>query len=256
MLKKCFGIISYFPPIDKGREKRITRFNHLLKQLNDLWPTIDILIIAQAWEDYVLPNIKNKIEVIKYEKPLKIVNARHILRQEFLKRNYDYIILLDDDALIKYVPEVTSTYMNTIDEHPNGFAFIKGSNQWFQDYMYAKAPLNLCAISRFIFEKQDFVHVELEESDALEDDVYAYLLHRKFSTFEFDLPLNIQCIQYEQDQYKDWVENPNEAFPSTWFNKNSNKPNIRKNTYDLLLEINRLNDLPNMEDWYKNKMRK
>jgi hypothetical protein len=47
MLKKCFGIPSWLPDKEPDRSLRIERINRLFKQLNDLWPDIDILVIAQ-----------------------------------------------------------------------------------------------------------------------------------------------------------------------------------------------------------------
>ena len=47
MLRKVFGIPSWLPDAEPDRTKRKERVNHLFKQLNDLWPDIDILVIAQ-----------------------------------------------------------------------------------------------------------------------------------------------------------------------------------------------------------------
>ena len=98
-MKICFGIPSWLPDKEPDRTQRKERLNRLLKQLNDLWPVIDILIIAQNWQDFKPIETQNK-QIIKTYKPLGILLARKILRDEFLKANYDYIIMLDDDAII------------------------------------------------------------------------------------------------------------------------------------------------------------
>ena len=51
-LKKVFGIISYFPDNDSDyhietRRERSRRFRELLLKLEELWPDVDIMVIAQ-----------------------------------------------------------------------------------------------------------------------------------------------------------------------------------------------------------------
>ena len=47
----CFGIISWLPDKETDRETRIKRLNRLISQLNNYWPSISIMIIAQNWKD-------------------------------------------------------------------------------------------------------------------------------------------------------------------------------------------------------------
>ena len=47
MLKKCFGIISYFPPGTSIKTRRVERLNGLFNRLNELWPDVDIVLVAQ-----------------------------------------------------------------------------------------------------------------------------------------------------------------------------------------------------------------
>ena len=87
-LKKVFGIISYFPNNDSAyhietRRERTRRCSELLFKLEELWPDIDIIIIAQNWQDYHEPEIKNKIIKYDYDK-LGILGARKELRKKFL----------------------------------------------------------------------------------------------------------------------------------------------------------------------------
>ena len=92
MLKKLFGIPSWLPDKEPDRTQRQGRINRLFKQLNDLWPSIDILVIAQNWQDFKPIKTKNK-QIIKTYEPLGILKARQTLREEFLKLDYDYIIM-------------------------------------------------------------------------------------------------------------------------------------------------------------------
>ena len=254
-LKKCFGIISGFPE-GENRNRRIDRFNQLLEQLNNLWPNVDILVVAQNWKDYKLPTIKNKVELITYKNNIGILEARRVLRKEFLKRDYDYIIMMDDDDIIECDNNHAHLdYMNELDKHPQGFAIIKPKNNkdktWFPDYQYAQAPLNLCAISRFIYEQEPIPDVNLQKSEALEDDIYVYLLHRKYGQYEFDAPNTIRHIQYKPYQYRFQYEFPDEFLPSTWQNNGINMKRLMENTGWLLRAIQRLGDLPDMEDWHR-----
>ena len=257
-LKKCFGIISGFP--DKGdsdkRERRIDRFNQLLWQLNDLWPDIDILIVSQNWQDYELPLIKNKVIRVDYEKNIGILNARWALRDAFLKMDYEYIIMMDDDDIIQCDNDhVHLNYMEELDKHPHGFAIIKPAKKadkggWLEEYPYKKAPLNLCAVSKFIYEKENIPNVNLQKSEALEDDVYAFLLHIKYAKYEFDAPKGIQHIQYKTDQYTMQYILPDLYLPSTWNDDTINMFRLVRNTFELIKHINLTGDLPDMKKWH------
>lgn len=46
-MNACFGIPSWLPDKEPDRTQRAIRLNKLLKQLDDLWPDVDILIVAQ-----------------------------------------------------------------------------------------------------------------------------------------------------------------------------------------------------------------
>jgi len=47
MLKKCFGIPSWLPDKEPDRRLRKERVIRLIDRLNELWPGVDILVIAQ-----------------------------------------------------------------------------------------------------------------------------------------------------------------------------------------------------------------
>ena len=262
MLKKCIGIVSYFPDninerMPHLREKRIARFNQLLNRLNDLWPTIDILIVAQNWKDYQLPEITNHIEVIKFDEPLHIIGARTELRKEFLKRDFDYIIMLDDDAIIEVANEqAANDYIEEIDNHPDGFCFIHSPDHWHTMDDYARAPLNLCAISRFIYEREPIPNVDLQKNEALEDDIYAVLLHTKWAEHEFMPAEGIRHTHNIKYQYLRQFTNPDQITPSTWCDNINKYTDMFLNTTVVLNYIVAHKELPDFEKMRKENRRR
>ena len=85
MLKKCFGIISWFPDNEPNRSQRIERLNKAFKQLQDVFGNdIEFLIVAQNWKDYKLPESIKNVTIFKYNK-LGILGARKMLRKHFLE---------------------------------------------------------------------------------------------------------------------------------------------------------------------------
>ena len=51
-MKFCIGIVSYLPKDAENRKLRLDRLERLLAQIDNFWPCIDILIIAQNWKDF------------------------------------------------------------------------------------------------------------------------------------------------------------------------------------------------------------
>lgn len=206
IMKKVFGIPSWLPDVEPARSLRIERINRLFKQLDYLWPDIDILVIAQNWKDFKPIETKNK-QIIKHYPELGILGARKQLREEFLSLDYDYIIMFDDDAIIKCDDDHAHLdYIAEVEKHPNGFCFIPGSDSKYHPYIGAQ--LNLCAISRFIYENEPIVEIDPQKKEGFEDSVYSCLLHHKWAKYEFLPPKTIRPIQFM---------NPNEKAPSTWF---------------------------------------
>ena len=220
-MKKVFGIPSWLPDNEPDRTQRAARINRLFKQLNDLWPDIDILVVAQNWKDFKPVETKNKQIIIQYE-PLGILKARITLREEFLKRDYDYIIMFDDDAIIKCDNDHAHIdFMNEVDKHPNGFCFIHGKNNKYHPYIGAQ--LNLCAISKFIYKHEPMVPIDAQKNEGYEDTIFACLLHHKWGKYEFDPPATIRPIQFMNHKEKvksTWAE---EKRPWRLLNNNSNR---------------------------------
>ena len=224
MINKCFGIISYFPWTQPQRKQRQDRLDRLIKQLSELWPEIPIIIISQQWKYY---NLDNKCEnkVIRYDYPkLGIINARQMLRKHFLESDYDYLIMLDDDAIIECACDVNKLYIKEIDNHPNGFCFIKGKGSSpYTDYN--DSQLNLCAVSKYIYEREPIPNIDAQKSEGFEDRVWSTLLHFKYSDNEFEAPEGIRCIHFK---------NTKEIAPSTWANTQKyNWVKMRKATKEI-----------------------
>lgn len=229
-MKKCFGIISYFTWDQPERKQRQDRLDRLIKRLSDLWPDIPIMVIAQQWKYYTIEG-KCKNKIIRFDYPkLGILGARHTLRKHFLESEFDYIIMLDDDALFELDnSNVAKEYMNEIDKHPNGFCFLQ----------YANSQLNLCAISKYIYEKEPIPNIDPQKSEAFEDKIWAVLLHNKYPESEFLAPKGIRCTHFK---------NPNESVPSTWASQQRyNWKQLRENTLEIEKYIIEHKELP--EKW-------
>lgn len=207
-MKKVIGIISWFPNKQPDRQQRIDRLERLLTQLNDMWPDLPIMIVAQNWQGYEVQSVpQDKLTINRYVE-LGILGARKKLRKNFLASDFDYLIMFDDDAIIYYDNEdLPQMYLSEIDNHPNGFCFIKTKNPSTPYNPYADSQLNLCAISRYIYQQVDVPDLDPQKSEGFEDRVLSYLLHIKFSEYEFDAPEGIKCIHFR---------NKEEPVPSTW----------------------------------------
>ena len=98
------------------------------------------------------------------------MKARNVLRDEFLKTRFDYLIMFDDDAIIQCDDESAHIdYMKALDEHPDGFCLVKKENP--TTYLYADSQLNLCAVSRYIYEREPLPDVNPQKGEAFEDRV-------------------------------------------------------------------------------------
>lgn len=199
--KKVFGIISYFPDNDTEhhivtRRERSRRFKELLLKLEELWPDTDIMVIAQNWQDFQLPDIKNKIIPYYYGR-LGILGARKELRKRFLESDYDYMIMLDDDGrILNADPDL---YMQTIDEHPDGIGVIR----------HKMCPLMFLAISKTVYSQIDMPDIDPEKGQGFEDDIFVASCFAKFPDVAFDFPEG--CIEEFSLKYT----GPG-ACPSTW----------------------------------------
>ena len=236
---KIFGIISYLPDDEAARQMRQERLERLLAQLEQLWPSIPVMIIAQNWKDWMPTHRASIVYLFQYPK-LGILRARQKLQKLFLQTRLNYLIMLDDDAIIDTTPVAAQQYIDTLNKHPDGFCFIHGNGS-SPFTPYADAQLNLCAVSRYILERQPLPDIDVSKSQAFEDRIYSTLLHYKFSTREFVPPANVKCTQFR---------NKAEPAPSTWARAtNLNWRNLHANTLALEQYIAQHNDLPDLDTW-------
>lgn len=225
-MKKVFGIISWFPDEPTHRKQRLERLNKTFKHLIDLFSEdVEFLIIAQNWKDYKVPKFVKHTIIHKFDK-LGILGARKMLREKFLETDYDYLIMCDDDIVLK--PEVENApkkYLERLDKHPEGFSFVRYG--W---------SLTFCAISRFIYSKEDMVDVDPEKNEGYEDMVFPLLLHYKYHDKEFKTGDLFSFHQHEASFSKD--------HKSTWMVKgirynelqlktNIYKENFKRSNFDI-----------------------
>lgn len=209
-MKICIGIVSWFPEEEEHRRGRINRFNKTLMELDKAFKDrVDYLIVAQNWKDYQLPtNINKKCQVFKYDK-LGILNARKILRKHFLESEYEYLIMSDDDVMMKYKDQtIIDNYIKALEANPEGFMFLKYG--W---------SLNLCAISRWIYEREDMIDVDPEKGEGYEDTTFPNLLHYKYPEHEFKVN-DIEFLQHKRENRR--------GLKSTWENTSTNHTMLRK----------------------------
>ena len=223
----CIGIPSWLPDSIQERQKRIARLNNLLLQVEELFK-LPIIFIAQNWKDFT-PQYNGKLHIY-HENKLGILKARQLLRKKFLELNYDYIIMMDDDCIIECTGNANELYINELEKHPQGFCFIKGPSKTPYN-QYAPAQLNLCAISRYIYEQESIPNIDPQKGEGFEDTLFASLLHYKYADKEFDAPKNIKHVQFLQRDVK-----------STWSGEQHyNWTNLRQRTKDIekYIAINR-----------------
>ncbi len=199
--KKTFGIISYFPNNDSAyhiemRRERSRRFKELLFKIEELWPDIDIMVIAQNWQDFELPELKNKITTYHYEK-LGILGARRELRKRFLASDYDCLIMMDDDGIVDS-PD-PQAYIDEIDKHPGGIGAIRKK----------PSPLFFLAISKEIYNQIDMPDIDAEKGQGFEDDIFTATCFAKFPDKAYMFPEGI--VTEKSFRY----DGPGKC-PSTW----------------------------------------
>ena len=168
MLSKVIGIISYLPDDKEVREYRKNKLSALIDKAISLF-NLPIMIIAQNYSEEDIWDIKNKdnkILIYDYIHKLGITGARKVLREKFLKSSYDYLIMIDDD--VELIGNSSDKYLSQIDKNPDCF---------IENF---KSRLQLFAISRTIFEKQNFNDIEAERGEGFEDRIFFYTLCKRF----------------------------------------------------------------------------
>lgn len=190
-IKKIIGIISWLPN-DSTREIRKKRLEKLIEKCYNLF-NINVIIIAQNWKDDVKLD-DTKCTVFHYEK-LGIVGARKKLREKFLESEFDYLIMLDDDAELIGTKDGAKKYLEQIDSHPNQFGIFRGT------------LLKLFAISKYVMSEIDYEDIEVENGEGFEDMLFVEKCKRKFSDNYFTF------IRYGLDD----ISNSGNDEYSTWY---------------------------------------
>ena len=196
MVSKCIGIISYFPD-SNIREKRIKAFEKLLFDIGRLFPSVDILVIAQNWKEYLPTSNNNKLLIYNYKNGLGILPARIVLRNVFLSLNYDYVIMLDDDCIFRGTSG--QKYLEEIDEHPDMMG------------IYSDHLLKLLAISKSMYSKVEMVNLNAESGEGFEDKAFIQMCMNKYpeKCFMFSHTEELNEISYGFNS---------SDYPSTWWN--------------------------------------
>lgn len=202
MSTHVFGIISWFPNKQPDRALRQERINRFLRKINELWPTSDILIVAQNWDTFKPVNISNKIIIDNHEIGLGILGARKRLREVFLQhKEYDYLIMADDDCLLDTTKQDAIKFTDQLNIRKDGFLILE-----------ELAQLNLCCVSQYIYEIEPMVDLDPQKNEGYEDLVFTQLLKHKYTSHEINNSANIRCLQFNKA--------PHEKAPSTWSNGN------------------------------------
>ena len=156
---KVIGIISYLPDDERTRAVRKSRLTTLVAKCRKLFPSCQIIAIAQNWKGFSLDGVV----AYEYDSPLGILGARRELRKRFLESKYEYLIMLDDDCDIR--GNSGDAYLKQIDANPRCF------------YEYRGTLLKLFCIHRDVFD--GFPEVDPQKGQGYEDRAFVGLLRRK-----------------------------------------------------------------------------
>lgn len=200
-LSKCIGIISYFPDDVDAREVRKKRCFELFDSLTK-WFKLPVILIAQNWtdEDYLELNkhiTGYEVKINKYAK-LGITKARITLRQKFIDDEFDYMIMLDDDSVIRTTKKGVKNYLKEIDSHPDMFGLFRFSF------------LRLAAISKSAYSKLGMDFVEKyppEDTGCWEDHCFVHTFANLWpdKMFRFSRHDIEEVSEYSQhDDYSCW----------------------------------------------------
>ena len=212
-MKICIGIISYFPDDERLRKVRSEKLDKVLRDCNNLF-NLPVIIIAQNWKN-IRCSLKN-VNVLYYENKLGITGARRELRRVFLESEYDYLIMLDDDAKLIGTPEDAYYYLNQIQEHPG---------KWFG--VYKTFLLKLFAISKEMFKEIDYPKGEAEDGAFFEDMYLIMALEKKFPKNKF---------VFKRTSLNDVSDSANDP-DSTWYHRQYNKHDIGDRTRAMIKEL-------------------
>ena len=209
----CIGIISYLPNNKLKRYRRLKKLNDLIDSCNNLF-NLPITIIAQNWENDRLQNTTN-VNIIYFKDKLGIVGARKALRDEFLKSNYNYLIMLDDDCELSGDSESAIKYIKQIELHPGMCGLFSGT------------VLKLFAISKELFSLVNYGDGNVEDGDFFEDILFVNTIKKKFPNRVFTF--NRHNLKQKSNNFNDK--------DSTWYWGQYNKHDIGDRTRKILGDL-------------------
>lgn len=143
----------------KVRTHRFNTLKTLINKCEELFE-LPIFIVAQNWNEWELNNINtisSTITIYNYKNKLGITGARRYLRKHFLESNFDYLVMLDDDAVVLGEKQDALLYLQQIENHPDMYGIFK------------EQLLKFFAISQYMFEKIDYPSLEAEKGELFED---------------------------------------------------------------------------------------
>lgn len=210
-MKNVIGIISYLPDDKEKKNARLKLLFSLLSDCHRIF-NLPVIIVAQNWNSELVR--VPWVTVYRYDEKLGILGARKELRRIFLESDYDNLIMLDDDSEISGSASDGKNYLDQIECNPGKF------------YEFQNTLLKLFAISREVFEQQDFIDVNPEKEEGFEDRVFVNILRHKFPNKRFIF-----------DKYGLKESSISTADKlSTWYTNQDNKKML-KNTEDLINKI-------------------
>ena len=178
----AFGIVSYLPSREPDRSLRKERLDRLFRNVKNVFGNVRYLIVAQNWGDYRMPPFV-RADVFRHERGLGILKARNELRGRFLSSGADWLVMLDDDCMIRETAAGAGRrFLKSLEGREEGFCFRKdGKGE------YSPSQLNLCAISKELYGKEPLPPIDPEKDEGFEDLTWSNFLHFKHPEMEFDM---------------------------------------------------------------------
>lgn len=214
-VNNVIGIISYFPENKSKRANRRRCLRNLIEKCREIF-NLPILLIAQNYTDDELSIFRNYgCEIHNYDKS-GILRARYELQQLFINSDYDNLIMLDDDCVLKGSKKDGDLYLSRLNAHPNSYG------------LFSNNFLKLFSISKELYERFEWPLDKSVENGDLFEDVYLTMWLRKYYPDKaFRYKTNIRELSNSQSD-KD----------STWLEHSLDKTQMFNNTYNLIYESN------------------
>lgn len=198
MCNAIIGIISYLPDDIKIRNNRFKKLCNLIQKCNLIFDNLPIMIIAQNWKDDEVEELhKPNIVCLRFDK-LGIVGARNKLREKFLETKYNYLIMLDDDVVLKGGSKEGQEYLRQLNLHKNGF------------WEFNVTLLKLFAISKDLFALEKFdENINPENEGGFEDRIFVNKLRVKYPQLKYQFNVNglSQTSIATKDPDSTWYKN-------------------------------------------------